>query len=150
MFDMIRASSSGAPQAQPTSAASKAAAVKTPIIERVKKEEKVAPSQTRPAIVRKAQEVKPTITAKAPARQPSQSLTGKPIVTKPSESQQSAIGNTVGTNGSMLLSDKYRPKTMKQIVGQHGDRSCANKLHQWLRNWHKNRRQGEAGVAVLN
>lgn len=35
------------------------------------------------------------------------------------------------------LTEKYRPKTMKQIIGQHGDKSCAKKFHAWLSNWHK-------------
>jgi len=33
--------------------------------------------------------------------------------------------------------DKYRPTTIKQVVGQQGDKSCLNKLIKWLRNWHK-------------
>lgn len=28
---------------------------------------------------------------------------------------------------------------MKQIIGQQGDKSCANNLYVWLRDWHKNR-----------
>ncbi|XP_020279206.1 replication factor C subunit 1 isoform X2 [Pseudomyrmex gracilis] len=40
---------------------------------------------------------------------------------------------------SQPLVEKYRPKTMKQIVGQQGDRSCAHNLYVWLRDWHKNR-----------
>lgn len=36
------------------------------------------------------------------------------------------------------LVDKYRPKTMKQILGQQGDKSSAKKLYTWLLNWHKN------------
>lgn len=36
------------------------------------------------------------------------------------------------------LVEKYRPKTMKQILGQQGDKSNAKKIHTWLMNWHKN------------
>ncbi|XP_076646066.1 germ line transcription factor 1 isoform X2 [Halictus rubicundus] len=36
------------------------------------------------------------------------------------------------------LVEKYRPKTMKQILGQQGDKSNAKKLYTWLNNWHKN------------
>ncbi|XP_072757331.1 replication factor C subunit 1 isoform X2 [Anoplolepis gracilipes] len=41
--------------------------------------------------------------------------------------------------GSQPLVEKYRPKTMKQIIGQQGDKSCAHNLYVWLRDWHKNR-----------
>lgn len=36
------------------------------------------------------------------------------------------------------LVEKYRPKTLKQILGQQGDKSNAKKLYSWLMNWHKN------------
>nr|XP_060633800.1 replication factor C subunit 1 isoform X1 [Anolis sagrei ordinatus] len=38
----------------------------------------------------------------------------------------------------LLWVDKYRPTTLKTVIGQQGDQSCANKLLRWLRNWHKN------------
>ncbi|KAM6151735.1 LOW QUALITY PROTEIN: replication factor C subunit 1-like [Rhynchocyon petersi] len=38
---------------------------------------------------------------------------------------------------NLLWVDKYRPTSLKTIIGQQGDRSCANKLLRWLRNWHK-------------
>lgn len=41
--------------------------------------------------------------------------------------------------GTQPLVEKYRPKIMKQIIGQQGDKSCANNLRIWLRDWHKNR-----------
>ncbi|TGZ37704.1 Uncharacterized protein DBV15_02952 [Temnothorax longispinosus] len=41
--------------------------------------------------------------------------------------------------GSELLVEKYKPKTLKQIIGQQGDKSCAHNLYVWLRDWHKNR-----------
>jgi len=37
------------------------------------------------------------------------------------------------------LVERYRPKTMKQIIGQQGDKSCAHNLYIWLRDWHQNR-----------
>ncbi|XP_071804350.1 replication factor C subunit 1-like isoform X2 [Asterias amurensis] len=39
---------------------------------------------------------------------------------------------------SLLWVDKYKPHTMKQLIGQQGDRSCANKLLKWLKRWHDN------------
>ena len=38
--------------------------------------------------------------------------------------------------------DKYKPKNMKQIIGQNGDKSNAKKLQSWLLSWHKNRAAG--------
>ncbi|KAL8207503.1 UNVERIFIED_CONTAM: replication factor C subunit 1 [Gekko kuhli] len=38
----------------------------------------------------------------------------------------------------LLWVDKYKPTSLKTIIGQQGDRSCANKLLFWLRNWHRN------------
>ncbi|PBC28133.1 Replication factor C subunit [Apis cerana cerana] len=39
---------------------------------------------------------------------------------------------------TQALVEKYKPKTMKQILGQQGDKSIAKKLYAWLINWHKN------------
>ncbi|XP_075799530.1 replication factor C subunit 1 isoform X1 [Microtus pennsylvanicus] len=38
---------------------------------------------------------------------------------------------------SLLWVDKYKPTSLKHIIGQQGDQSCAHKLLRWLRNWHK-------------
>ncbi|XP_031800123.1 replication factor C subunit 1 [Sarcophilus harrisii] len=38
----------------------------------------------------------------------------------------------------LLWVDKYKPTSLKTIIGQQGEQSCANKLLRWLRNWHKN------------
>ena len=37
----------------------------------------------------------------------------------------------------MLLVDKYRLRAVKQIIGQHGDKSNMRKLMNWLRDWGK-------------
>ncbi|XP_013373524.1 PREDICTED: replication factor C subunit 1 isoform X2 [Chinchilla lanigera] len=37
---------------------------------------------------------------------------------------------------SLLWVDKYKPTSLKTVIGQQGDQSCANKLLRWLRNWH--------------
>ncbi|XP_038608447.1 replication factor C subunit 1 [Tachyglossus aculeatus] len=36
---------------------------------------------------------------------------------------------------ALLWVDKYRPTSLKTIIGQQGDQSCANKLLRWLKNW---------------
>ncbi|KFQ26889.1 Replication factor C subunit 1, partial [Mesitornis unicolor] len=38
----------------------------------------------------------------------------------------------------LLWVDKYKPVSLKAVIGQQGEQSCANKLLRWLRNWHKN------------
>ncbi|XP_054713942.1 replication factor C subunit 1-like isoform X2 [Uloborus diversus] len=52
----------------------------------------------------------------------------------------------VGENLSMWV-DKYKPTTVKQIIGQQGDKSNAKKLLHWLLNWHKNRRLNKKPMA---
>ncbi|XP_066583927.1 replication factor C subunit 1 [Prorops nasuta] len=36
------------------------------------------------------------------------------------------------------LVDKYRPKSIKQLIGQQTEKSSAKKLYAWLQNWYKN------------
>lgn len=43
--------------------------------------------------------------------------------------------------------DKYRPRSLKAVIGQQGEQSCANKLLRWLRNWHTHHGGGGAGKA---
>uniref|UniRef100_A0A1A7YJX8 Replication factor C subunit 1 n=1 Tax=Iconisemion striatum TaxID=60296 RepID=A0A1A7YJX8_9TELE len=38
---------------------------------------------------------------------------------------------------SLLWVDKYRPHSLKAVIGQQGDQSCANKLLRWLQSWYK-------------
>ncbi|KAM6077109.1 replication factor C subunit 1 isoform 2-T2 [Chlamydotis macqueenii] len=55
---------------------------------------------------------------------------------KPKGNSVSEI-NEDGTE-KLLWVDKYKPVSLKAIIGQQGEQSCANKLLRWLRNWHKN------------
>lgn len=46
--------------------------------------------------------------------------------------------------------DKYKPQSTKDIIGQQGNDSPMNKLKQWLRNWHKtynNKIKGPRGLS---
>uniref|UniRef100_A0A8C9FCU9 Replication factor C subunit 1 n=1 Tax=Pavo cristatus TaxID=9049 RepID=A0A8C9FCU9_PAVCR len=45
---------------------------------------------------------------------------------------------TVEKKETLLWVDKYKPASLKAIIGQQGEQSCANKLLRWLRSWHKN------------
>nr|CAG31651.1 hypothetical protein RCJMB04_9c6 [Gallus gallus] len=49
---------------------------------------------------------------------------------------------------TLLWVDKYKPVSLKAIIGQQGEQSCANKLLRWLRSWHKN--TSEDGQAKTN
>uniref|UniRef100_A0A663LXV1 Replication factor C subunit 1 n=1 Tax=Athene cunicularia TaxID=194338 RepID=A0A663LXV1_ATHCN len=48
----------------------------------------------------------------------------------------------------LLWVDKYKPVSLKAIIGQQGEQSCANKLLRWLRNW--NKATSEDGQAKTN
>ncbi|XP_063740002.1 replication factor C subunit 1 isoform X2 [Eleginops maclovinus] len=47
-----------------------------------------------------------------------------------------------GEDASLLWVDKYRPLSLKAVIGQQGDQSCANKLVRWLQNWHRHHGSG--------
>ncbi|XP_036618227.1 replication factor C subunit 1 [Trichosurus vulpecula] len=49
----------------------------------------------------------------------------------------------------LLWVDKYKPTSLKTIIGQQGDQSCANKLLRWLCNWHKNISEDKKHVKVI-
>lgn len=67
-----------------------------------------------------------------------------------SSSSSSATGPSAphGETASLLWVDKYRPRTLKAVIGQQGDQSCANKLLRWLQNWHKHHSGGTGKPAV--
>lgn len=48
------------------------------------------------------------------------------------------LDNLSASEITEALVEKYRPKTMRQILGQQGDKSNAKKLYTWLTNWQKN------------
>ncbi|XP_032510855.2 replication factor C subunit 1 isoform X1 [Danaus plexippus] len=43
-------------------------------------------------------------------------------------------------SNSLMWVDKYKPKNLKQIIGQHGEASNVNKLLNWLKKWYANRK----------
>ncbi|XP_077460805.1 replication factor C subunit 1 [Stigmatopora argus] len=45
---------------------------------------------------------------------------------------------------SLLWVDKYRPSSLKALIGQQGDQSCANKLMRWLQNWYNRHSSGNS------
>ncbi|CAF1293098.1 unnamed protein product [Rotaria sordida] len=38
---------------------------------------------------------------------------------------------------TLMWADKYKPCTIKSLIGQQGDKSCVQKLIVWLRDWYK-------------
>ena len=56
---------------------------------------------------------------------------------------------STGTSGvempsdSLLWVDKYKPQSLKQIIGQLGEKSNVRKLLNWLTNWHRNVASGK-------
>ncbi|XP_078255949.1 replication factor C subunit 1 isoform X2 [Rhinoraja longicauda] len=51
---------------------------------------------------------------------------------------------------SLLWVDKYRPAALKNIIGQQGEQSCANKLVRWLKKWHSNYTGGSKPAAKFS
>uniref|UniRef100_A0A8C4QTW2 Replication factor C subunit 1 n=1 Tax=Eptatretus burgeri TaxID=7764 RepID=A0A8C4QTW2_EPTBU len=52
------------------------------------------------------------------------------------------------SEASQLWVDRYRPCLLKQVIGQQGEQSPANKLLRWLRDWYKNRAGGFKAVSA--
>ncbi|XP_034280711.1 replication factor C subunit 1 [Pantherophis guttatus] len=58
--------------------------------------------------------------------------------------KKSSVHETNQKGGEVLLwVDKYKPTSLKTIIGQQGEQSCANKLLRWLKNWQKNSLEGK-------
>ncbi|CAF3436423.1 unnamed protein product [Rotaria sp. Silwood1] len=59
-------------------------------------------------------------------------------VSKPIDEPDSIISSTTSVDKSNLLwVDKYKPQTIKNLIGQQGEKSCVQKLIVWLRDWYK-------------
>uniref|UniRef100_A0A8C5BXT7 Replication factor C subunit 1 n=1 Tax=Gadus morhua TaxID=8049 RepID=A0A8C5BXT7_GADMO len=54
-----------------------------------------------------------------------------------SSSSSSSRAAVVKEEASLLWVDKYRPLSLKAVIGQQGEQSCANKLVRWLQSWHR-------------
>ncbi|XP_062333992.1 replication factor C subunit 1 [Osmerus eperlanus] len=66
----------------------------------------------------------------------------------PSSSPGSGSSSLADEGASLLWVDRYRPRSLKAVIGQQGEQSCANKLLRWLQNWHRNHAGGGAKPAV--
>ncbi|KAG9479618.1 hypothetical protein GDO78_011574 [Eleutherodactylus coqui] len=57
---------------------------------------------------------------------------------QPSSVKSLNLSRVTGKTESLLWVDKYKPTSVKAIIGQQGEQSCANKLIRWLKAWYKN------------
>lgn len=77
--------------------------------------------------------VKPIVNEKLLAPSTSTTTKSTPSLSQSSEKSDSSQSSVL----CHMWVDKYKPKTLKQVVGQQGDKSPANKLLLWLKNWAK-------------
>ncbi|MEQ2239862.1 hypothetical protein ILYODFUR_009021 [Ilyodon furcidens] len=106
---------------------------------------------------RSPQTPSPSMTGQAQSRRPRTSGSSTPSgrgcgqtarreLDLPSSSSSSAAGpsppSPQGEAATLLWVDKYRPRSLKAVIGQQGDQSCANKLLRWLQNWYKHHSGG--------
>ncbi|XP_035992826.1 replication factor C subunit 1 isoform X2 [Fundulus heteroclitus] len=61
----------------------------------------------------------------------------------PSPSSSSPASPEEEEGATLLWVDKYRPRSLKAVIGQQGEQSCANKLLRWLQNWHRHQSGGK-------
>nr|XP_049575706.1 replication factor C subunit 1 isoform X2 [Syngnathus scovelli] len=60
-----------------------------------------------------------------------------------------SVMKSVNNEGASLLwVDKYRPCSLKAVIGQQGEQSCANKLQRWLQSWFKHHSSGASKPPV--
>ncbi|XP_047506981.1 replication factor C subunit 1 [Pieris napi] len=64
------------------------------------------------------------------------------LKTKKSEEEVEQIDNVEKSSkdASLMWVDKYKPQSIKQIIGQHGEASNVKKLINWLTKWYVNRK----------
>uniref|UniRef100_A0A670XS97 Replication factor C subunit 1 n=1 Tax=Pseudonaja textilis TaxID=8673 RepID=A0A670XS97_PSETE len=82
----------------------------------------------------------------SPTKPDSDSRKKKPFLVENTEkkkkqvpkAEKSSAHETDQNREVLLWVDKYKPTSLKTIIGQQGEQSCANKLLRWLKNWQKN------------
>ncbi|XP_003380579.1 ATPase, AAA family [Trichinella spiralis] len=58
------------------------------------------------------------------------------------------LDSTADGGQAVMWVDKYKPKSIKQVIGQHGPKSCLNKLLNWLRHWNHYHGDGQRKKSV--
>ena len=108
----------------------------------------LTPSPPKKAKLKAAGILKEKIEAEAEAKKkkektkPEVLLSNRPLI-----SPQTSVSMKMKMEGDQdLWVEKYRPKTRKQLVGQNGPASPANRLYNWLVNWQDDYATGELAV----
>ncbi|XP_065091606.1 replication factor C subunit 1 [Ochlerotatus camptorhynchus] len=70
-------------------------------------------------------------------KSPKKSLTWEPMA--PIVREVTSYQNDINSTENMAWVDKYKPTSVKQIIGQTGPASNVQKLLNWLSKWHSNR-----------
>jgi len=65
---------------------------------------------------------------------------------KRKSTEPSAIPKPSTDDSNLLWVDKYKPKTVQDLIGQQGDKSCVQKLIVWLRDWYQNHSHSDEKV----
>ncbi|KZC12208.1 Replication factor C subunit 1, partial [Dufourea novaeangliae] len=118
--------------------------VKSTVNEETEKSEKVRSPSKKEHIDEDAKETskrsprKKEYSDESREKQTKQSLNKELKDIKDVEIKADSLQDINGNISVEALVEKYRPKSMKQILGQQGDKSNAKKLYKWLQNWHKN------------
>ncbi|XP_047221086.1 replication factor C subunit 1 [Girardinichthys multiradiatus] len=144
-------------------AESKASKTRSPPSQRSKSTPKAQKTSPSKGNSRSPQTPSPSKTGQAQSRRPRTSGSSTPSgrgcgqtarreLDLPSSSSSSAAGPSPPSPqweaATLLWVDKYRPRSLKAVIGQQGDQSCTNKLLRWLQNWYKHHSGGLDKPAV--
>ncbi|CAH1720691.1 unnamed protein product [Chironomus riparius] len=117
---------------------------KEPKIEHEKKEQKMESSSKHQKSDSKDKDSKIEISSKPKSpekriktKTPEKRCKDKEEIKVKAESSKS-LSASQPTTSNKSSEDKYKPTSVKQIIGQQGPQSNANKLQNWLLHWHRN------------
>ncbi|VEL26542.1 unnamed protein product [Protopolystoma xenopodis] len=84
---------------------------------------------------RQCSETSKIVSSRSPNTKPMTKSHRKPTI-KSFGGPPSPVSDSPSISDGLLWSEKYRPTTRKQLVGQMGNSSPANRLFAWLSAWH--------------
>ncbi|CAF0758660.1 unnamed protein product [Adineta steineri] len=67
---------------------------------------------------------------------PKITLSTPPMTTTQTNNSQTTPKLSIDES-TLMWADKYKPQTIKNLIGQQGEKSCVQKLTVWLRDWYK-------------
>ncbi|TKR89491.1 hypothetical protein L596_013587 [Steinernema carpocapsae] len=108
-----------------------------PSPKKAKKSKEEPPKKAKPASPKKA--AKEPVKPKARDERKPSSFENVSIFVPSKQGCGASQARGIGTNhrNSLMWVDKYKPLSLKQLVGQSGEKSPMNKLLGWLRDWPK-------------